>query len=142
MIRPATLDDAVGLRAAVIAAYAPFVAKGIGLPPFVDGLDDDIRDHHVWVAEDRGLIFGGIVLVMNGKQAHIANLAVHPMGEGQGLGRRLIDTANAAALTAGCTQTDLTTHKDMTETQAFYARLGWVETGCDGDKVTFALDLH
>ena len=121
MIRPATLDDAVGLRAAVIAAYAPFVAKGIGLPPFVDGLDDDIRDHHVWVAEDRRLIFGGIVLVMNGKQAHIANLAVHPMGEGQGLGRRLIDTANAAALTAGCTQTDLTTHKDMTETQAFYA---------------------
>ena len=142
MIRPATLDDAVGLRAAVIAAYAPFVAKGIGLQPFVDGLDDDIRDHHVWVAEDRGLIFGGIVLVMNGKQAHIANLAVHPMGEGQGLGRRLIDTANAAALTAGCTQTDLTTHKDMTETQAFYARLGWVETGRDGDKVTFALDLH
>ena len=142
MIRPATLDDAVGLRAAVIAAYAPFVAKRIGLPPVADGLDDDIRDHQVWVAEDRGLIFGGIVLVMNGKQAHIANLAVHPMGEGQGLGRRLIDTANAAALTAGCTQTDLTTHKDMTETQAFYARLGWVETGRDGDKVTFALDLH
>jgi ribosomal protein S18 acetylase RimI-like enzyme len=141
MIRPAILADADGLKSAVVAAYAPFAAQGLGLPPVADGLDDDIRDNHVWVAEDRGLILGGIVLVVQAENAYIANVAVHPIGKGQGLGRKLIDTAVAAAEMAGCTKVALTTHKDMTGTQAFYARLGWVETGRDGNKVTFALDL-
>lgn len=142
MIRPATLADVDGLRAAVIAAYAPYAAQGLGLPPVDQGLDQDITDNHVWVAEDRGLILGGIILVMHDTTAHIANLAVHPIGEGQGLGRRLIDTATAAAHDAGCKHVELTTHKDMTGTQAFYARLGWTQTGRDGDKVTLKLDLY
>ncbi len=141
MIRPATLADAGGLKAAVIAAYAPYAAQGLGLPPVAEGLDGDITNHHVWVAEDRGFILGGIVLCITNGAAYLANLAVHPIGEGQGLGRHLIDTATTAAHAAGCTQVTLTTHKDMTGSHAFYARLGWIETGRDGDKITFALDL-
>ncbi len=142
MIRPATLVDADGLKAAVIAAYAPYAAQGIGLPPVAEGLADDIADHQVWVADDRGLILGGVVLVLRRGGAHIANLAVHPIGEGQGLGRKLIDTATTAARDAGCDRVALTTHRDMTGTQAFYARLGWMETGRNGDKITYALDLY
>lgn len=141
MIRPATLADAGGLKAAITAAYAPYAELGLGLPPVAEGLDDDIKNHHVWVAEDRGFILGGIVLCLTEGDAFIANLAVHPIGEGQGLGRHLIDTATTAAQAAGCKQVTLTTHKDMTGSQAFYARLGWIETGQDGDKVTFELDL-
>lgn len=142
MIRLATQNDTDGLKAAIIAAYAPFVAQGVGLPSTVEGLADDIRDHHVWVAEDRGFILGGVVLVLRRGGAHIARLAVHPIGEGQGLGRQLIDTATTAAQLAGCDRVVLTTHKDMTGTQAFYARLGWTKTGQNGDKITFALDLY
>lgn len=140
MIRPATLADVDGLREAVMAAYAPSLEQGIGLPPVSEGLEGDIRDHHVWVADDRGIILGGIVLVLE-DQALISNLAVHPVGEGQGLGRRLIDTATEPAYAAGYLRVSLTTHAAMTGTQAFYARLGWIETGRIDDKVTFALDL-
>ncbi|MCO4842282.1 MAG: GNAT family N-acetyltransferase [Yoonia sp.] len=141
MIRPATLDDVDGLKAAVIAAYAPYADKGVGLPPVAEGLDDDIRDNYVWVAEDRGLILGGVVLVLRDGVAYVANLAVHPIGEGQGLGRKLIDIATSAANDAGYGHVGLSTHKDMTGTQAFYARLGWTETARQGDKVTFTLEL-
>lgn len=141
MIRSATPSDVDGLKAAVIAAYAPFAEQGIGLPPVADGLDDDIKNNQVWVAEDRGIILGGVVLALKTGAAHIVNLAVHPIGEGQGLGRRLIDTATAAAQAAGYSQVVLTTHKDMSGTQAFYERLGWIETERQDDKVTFTLDL-
>lgn len=141
MIRPATLADLDGLKAAVIAAFAPYAAQGLGLPPLADGLDDDIRNHHVWVADDRGIILGGIVLTIAKGTAHIINLAVHPIGEGQGLGRRLIDIATTAANAAGCSRIMLATHKEMTGSHAFYARLGWFETSRDADNVIFALDL-
>lgn len=141
MIRPATPEDVEGLEAAVIAAYAPYAERGLGLPAVAEGLAGDIRENHVWVAEDRGLILGGIVLVLRGGAAHIANLAVHPIGEGQGLGRRLIDMATHAAQEAGHSLVVLSTHKDMSGTQAFYERLGWIETGRSADKVTYSLDL-
>lgn len=141
MIRHATLDDVTGLRAAVIAAYAPFAAQGIGLPPVAEGLDADIRDHLVWVADDRGIILGGIVLAISDGHAHLMNLAVHPDWGGQGLGRELIDTAMNAAIDLGCAEMSLTTHPDMTATISFYAKLGWVETGRDGDKVFMATPL-
>jgi len=141
MIRRATLDDVTGLRAAVIAAYAPFAAQGIGLPPLAEGLDADIRDHLVWVADDRGIILGGIVLAVSDGHAHLVNVAVHPDFAGKGLGRELIDTAQNEAIDLGCTEMSLTTHPDMTATIGFYAKLGWVETGRDADKVFMSTSL-
>jgi len=141
MIRRATLDDVTGLRAAVIAAYAPFAAQGIGLPPVAEGLDADIRDHLVWVADDRGIILGGIVLAVSDGHAHLVNVAVHPDFAGKGLGRELIDTAQNEAIDLGCTEMSLTTHPDMTATIGFYAKLGWVETGRDADKVFMSTSL-
>lgn len=141
MIRRATLDDVTGLRAAVIAAYAPFAAQGIGLPPVAEGLDADIRDHLVWVADDRGIILGGIVLAVSDGHAHLVNVAVHPDFAGKGLGRELIDTAQNEAIDLGCTEMSLATHPDMTATIGFYAKLGWVETGRDADKVFMSTSL-
>lgn len=142
MIRRATLADLDGLKAAALAAYAPYAAQGFAPPAGTETLAQNIADHHVWVAEDRGFVLGGIVLMMQNGTAHIADIAVHPIGKGQGLGRQLIDTATAAANDAGCANIALTTGKNMTDTQAFYARLGWIETARDGDDITFALDLN
>jgi ribosomal protein S18 acetylase RimI-like enzyme len=141
MIRRATLDDVKGLRAAVIAAYAPFADQGIGLPPVAEGLDADIRDHLVWVADDRGIILGGIVLVISDGHAHLANVAVHPDFAGKGLGRELIDTAQSEAMARGCTEMSLTTHPEMTATIGFYEKLGWVVTGRERDKVFMTTQL-
>ncbi len=136
MIRPATLADLPGLAAAIRSAYAPFVAAGIDLPAVDQGLADDLRDNHVWVATGRDRVLGGVVLSL-GDHAHLVNLAVHPDGAGQGLGRKLIDVAMAAARDAGYARILLATHKDMTATQRFYARRGWVETGREAAKIYF-----
>ncbi len=139
-IRPAIQDDASGLTACIDAAYAPFFARGLALPPVSEGIAGDIANNHVWVAESDGRIVGGVVLVLN-DSAHLANLAVHPDAGGQGVGRRLIDQAHEAASNAGHDRLQLATHIDMTTTQAFYRRLGWQETGQDGNKVYFAKEL-
>ncbi|MFG5383896.1 GNAT family N-acetyltransferase [Yoonia sp. R2-816] len=139
-VRPATADDAHGLTACIDAAYAPYVAKGLDLPPVSEGIAGDIRDHHVWVATRGDRIVGGIVLVLD-DTAHLANLAVHPDAGGQGLGQALIATATSAARAAGYDRLHLATHIEMTGTQGFYLRLGWVEAGRDGNKVYFEMQL-
>ena len=139
-IRPATADDAPGLTACIDAAYAPYVAMGLDLPPVSEGIAADIRDHHVWVAKQSDQIVGGVVLVL-GDAAHLANLAVHPDAGGQGLGQALIATATNAARAAGYDRLYLATHHKMTGTQAFYRRLGWAEAGRDGNKVYFEIAI-
>ncbi len=139
LIRRALPRDAEGLADCITAAYAPFIAEGLALPPVSEGIDEDIAKHHVWVAERNGQIVGGVVLVV-GETAHLANLAVHPDAGGGGIGRRLIDQAQDAAWTAGYDRVHLATHIDMTATQSFYRRLGWQETGQDGNKVYFAME--
>ena len=141
MIRPATLADVDGLKAAIVAAYAPFAEQGIGLPPVAEGLEDDVQNNHVWVADDRGIILGGVVLVLKDGHAHLANLAVHPDWAGQGLGRDLIDTVLHAAKAAGHENIVLTTHVDMAATIAFYAKLGWTELWREDDKVRMTTSL-
>jgi ribosomal protein S18 acetylase RimI-like enzyme len=139
-IRPAIQDDASDLTAYIDAAYAPFFTQGLTLPPVSEGIAEDIANSHVWVAESAGRIVGGIVLVLTNK-AHLPNLAVHPDAGGQGVGRRLIDQAQDAAIKVGHDRLHLATHIDMTATQAFYRRLGWQETGQEGNKVYFAKEL-
>ena len=138
ILRRATSADVAGLTKVLIAAYAPF--QPLGLPPVTEGIGDDIRDHNVWVAEVDGRVCGGIVVVLGG-HAHIANLAVHPAAGGHGIGKALIEQAVAAAAAAGHAHVRLATHAGMAATQAFYRRLGWQETGREGDKVYFQLQL-
>lgn len=139
ILRRAIAGDAAGLTDCMRAAYAPF--EHFGLPPVTEGIADDIRDHNVWVAEIAGDVRGGIVIVL-GETAHIANLAVHPDAGGHGIGKDLIAKAIAVAQAAGHKTVQLATHVDMVETQAFYRKIGWVETGREGKKVYFETQTH
>ena len=139
-IRPATVQDVEGLTACINAAYASAFERGISLPPVSDGIDRDIRDHLVWVAEEGGII-GGIVLGLTDNTAHLINIAVDPSYGGRGVGRALIDTAVAAARDHGATRIDLATHVDMPGNVALYAHLGWCEIGRDANKVRMSRSL-
>jgi GNAT superfamily N-acetyltransferase len=52
---------------------------------------------------------------------------VHPSHRGAGLGRALLEFAEAEARRAGFDSLYLYTHEQMTENLAFYARIGYVE---------------
>lgn len=138
ILRRATQADVATLTDVIASAYAPFLR--LGLPAVTEGIDDDIRDNLVWVAEVDGRVVGGIVIVLS-KDAHIANLAVHPDAGGHGVGRALIARAIAAASEAGFAVIHLATHKDMVSTQRFYEALGWERAGHEDNKVYFKRQL-
>ncbi len=130
MIRPARTGEAAALRDVVHAAYAHYVAR-IGKPPgpMLDDYARRIADRQAWVLEDAGEIVGVLVLEDQPDGFLLDNIAVHPQRQGHGHGRMLRAVAEAEARRRGFTEIRLYTHALMTENQALYRRLGYVETG-------------
>lgn len=134
-IRRAEPQDTRGLAGCIEAAYAGYAVRIADLPAVSEGLADDIAGHRVWVAERDGELGGGIVLVPKEDFLLLANVAVHPAWSGQGLGRALIERAEADCRQLGLRELRLTTHVAMTENVRLYRHLGWRETGRSGNKV-------
>ena len=88
---------------------------------------DVVRRHHVTVAERSGEIVGLIVLAVGGDGFLIDNVAVDPSHQGNGVGRALLESADAAGRRAGFDSIYLYTHEKMTENIALYSRIGYVE---------------
>ncbi|MDX1785201.1 MAG: GNAT family N-acetyltransferase [Roseovarius sp.] len=140
-LRAAVPVDAAALTEVIRAAYAPYRAQGLALPPVDVGIADEISAYSANVAELNSRVVGGVIYSLMGAKAHLMNLAVDPDASGRGIGRALISAAVDAARIAGHSEIHLGTHKDMTETQAFYRSLGWRLSGQEGNKVTMFLPL-
>lgn len=128
-IRRARRDDSAGLTACVEAAYQHYVARMSQPPgPMLADYDAEIAQHQVWVVEDEGEIVGGLVLIPKDDHVLLDNIAVHPDYQGKGIGRALLELADAEALRQGYAELRLYTHEKMTENIALYSRIGWEET--------------
>lgn len=126
--RRATPSDASNVAALVDDAYRPYVARIATIPgPMTDDYEQVIRNHYVTVAERDGVIQGVIVLRVGDEGFLIDNVAVHPSRRGTGLGRHLLEFAEAEALRAGFNSVYLYTHERMTENISLYAKIGYVE---------------
>jgi ribosomal protein S18 acetylase RimI-like enzyme len=127
-IRAATAADAAAVAACVHAAYRHYVAR-IGRPPgpMLDDYAQVIRERQVLVAEARGEIAGVLVLQVAGEGFLLENIAVAPAHRGTGVGRVLLGRAEAEARRQGYASIYLYTHEMMTENQALYAKIGYVE---------------
>lgn len=141
VLRPAIAADAQDLTAIIVAAYAPYRAAGVDLPPVAEGIDRDIADKTVWVATLDQKMLGGMVMTLT-PQAHLMNIAVSPAAAGKGVGAALLAKAEALAIAADHSAIHLATHSAMTATQAFYRAKGWVDVGREGDKLMMAKDLR
>ncbi len=135
MIRPAEPGEAVVLRDLVHAAYGHYVAR-IGKPPgpMLDDYAARIAAGQAWVLEDAGRIAGVLVLEEQADAFLLDNIAVRPECQGAGHGRALMAFAEAEARRRGWREIRLYTHALMTENQALYRRLGYVETGRVAEK--------
>jgi len=140
-IRRATPEDAAPLTAAIDGAYAPFRATLTDLPEISEGVAADIAENLVWVATLDGAVRGGLILIPTGDHALLANVAVAAEAAGRGIGRALIAEAEAAARSLGLAEIRLHTHARMAGNLELYQRLGWRETGRDGDSVRMAKPL-
>jgi ribosomal protein S18 acetylase RimI-like enzyme len=127
-LRPATDADVARLTQLVEAAYGHYVGRIGGRPrPMTDDYAEVVRDFRVTVAESGGQVIGLIVLGVDDEGFAIENVAVDPSHQGSGVGRALLEYADAEARRAGFDSIYLYTHEKMTENLALYARIGYVE---------------
>jgi len=127
-LRAATTADAGRLGELARAAYGHYVERLGGPPrPLTDDYGEVVRGAPVTVAERDGAIVGFIVLGADDEGFVIDNVAVDPRHQGTGVGRALLEHAEAAARAAGFDSIHLYTHARMTENLALYERVGYVE---------------
>ena len=127
-LRSAEAADGSRVAELVDAAYRHYVERIGMLPgPMTNDYADVIRNRQVTVAERQGAIVGIIVLTVTDEGFLVDNVAVHPSHRGTGLGRALLQFAEAEAQRAGFDAIYLYTHERMTENLALYSRIGYVE---------------
>ena len=128
-IRLALPTDRAAIGRVVEAAYQPYIAR-IGRRPAP--MDDDyaarIERGEAYVIEGAGGISGVLVLLADATEMLLDNIAVHPAAQGQGIGRALLDFADATAIARGCTAIRLYTNAAMIENVEIYRRRGYQET--------------
>jgi N-acetylglutamate synthase-like GNAT family acetyltransferase len=125
-IRQATAADLPAIKALIDAAYTRYLTR-MDKPPA-----PMLRDYGPSVADGTTWVTGSpvtAVLTLYPREDHllVENVAVHPDAQGRGLGRALLDFAEQEAGRRGLTRTALVTHEVMTENQAIYAHLGYIE---------------
>jgi ribosomal protein S18 acetylase RimI-like enzyme len=127
-LRPAKESDASAVAELVDAAYGHYVERLGGRPgPMTWDYVEIIRTRRVIVAESTGALIGLVVFGTAEEGFVIDNVAVHPSRRGIGVGRVLLELAEAEARRAGFDSIYLYTHERMTENLALYSRIGYVE---------------
>ncbi len=82
----------------------------------------------VFVARYEGRLAGCIFLADRGAHAYVGTLAVAPALQGCGIGRLLVETAEAEARRQGKRAIELQTRVELAGNHAAFARLGFRET--------------
>ena len=139
-IRKATQSDKEALVKVIDRAYEIYKIELPDLPDVSSGVEDDIADGNVWVAESGGIV-GGVFLTFDKSDAVLTNIAVDPIRSGEGIGKALIAHVQAECKKRGILTLKLATHVKMPENIALYSHLGWVETGREGHKVFMCKQL-
>ena len=136
-IRKAIPDDSDNLKNCMASAYAVYGERmgGVLLPPMDVDYLSEIKNYPTWVVESEGSVVGGLVMVFENDQASIANVAVDPRFQGQGIGGALTKFAESKAKENSFSELQLATHVLLTENISLYQHLGWQETGRDESRI-------
>ena len=127
-VRPAKSTDAPGVTACVCEAYAPYIERiGRQPGPMLEDYAAVIQESQVHVAVVEATVVGAIGLKITDEGFYIDNVSVRPVVKGQGVGRQLLELAEAEARRQGYTSVYLATHELMRENRALYSRIGYVQ---------------
>ena len=127
-LRRATVDDLPAIRAVIDAAYARYLTRMDKPPaPMLRDYGPSVEAGTTWVTGSP--ITAVLTLYPRDDHLYVENIAVDPSAQGRGLGRALMEFAEQEAARRGLRRMALVTHEVLTENQAIYARLGYLETG-------------
>ncbi len=93
----------------------------------LEGYAQVIQQRQVMVAENGGNVVGILVLGKMDEGFKLINIAVEPSFQRQGVGKALLQFAEAEARRLGHETILLSTNEKMTENQALYSKIGYVE---------------
>src|SRR5512138_2002835 len=85
--------------------------------------------HYATVAENENGIIGYQLSTGGGQRAHLARLAVHPSGQGKGVGRSLLSDLFTHLAYTGIPRLSVNTQSDNRISLSLYQRMGFVRTG-------------
>jgi GNAT superfamily N-acetyltransferase len=129
-IRRAIAVDVQAIERIVQDAYEKYVDRiGKQPGPMLDDYAARVAAGEVSVCAEGDDIAGILVLEPAPDHLLLDNIAVAPPWQGRGVGRLLLDFADAEARRAGYTELRLYTHVLMHENIALYLRRGWQEYG-------------
>jgi len=125
-LRRATAGDLPAIRAVIDAAYARYLTRMDKPPaPMFRDYGPSVEAGTTWVTDSP--ITAVLTLCPRDDHLYVENIAVDPRAQGCGLGRALMEFAEQEAARRKLNRMALVTHEAMTENQAIYARLGYVE---------------
>jgi ribosomal protein S18 acetylase RimI-like enzyme len=128
IVRIAALGDVPGITACVCEAYVHYIERiGKRPGPMLEDFQETIGTAQVHVVESSGQIVGVAVLMVTDEGFYLDNIAVRPSARGTGVGRTLLELAEAEAKKQGYASVYLATHELMHENRALYARIGYRE---------------
>jgi len=136
-IREAIPEDSDNLKHCMESAYTTYQERmsGVRLPPMDVDYLSEIKNYPTWVVASEGSILGGLIMVFENDQASIANIAVNPKFQGQGIGGELMKFAESKARENNFSELRLATHVLLVENISLYKHLGWEETGRNATRV-------
>lgn len=122
-IRPATRDDLAGL----VALEANFPTDRLSRASMRRFLSSPSAK--VWVAMQAGAVVGNLILLLrrDADFGRVYSVVVDPAARGQGLGDRLVATAEKSARALGRRRLRLEVRQDNTPARALYAKRGYEE---------------
>ncbi len=87
---------------------------------------------NILLAEDSdGHLLASVYMERRGDRGYLGMLAVNPVRQGEGLGRRLVEAAEDRFREQGCEAVDITVLSQRPELLPLYRRFGYVETGTE-----------
>ena len=133
LVRTATAGDIPALARLINAAYrveAHFIrGDRTSEAELRDQLADPGTAFLVIDGRRPGDLAGAVSVELRGERGYFGLLSVDPERQGEGLGRVLVEAAEARCRAAGCRALDITVVNLRTELPPFYARFGFRPTG-------------
>ncbi len=140
IISPAVAEDAPALTLLVNAAYRGEESRQgwTTEADLLDGTRIDLAAMQELIATpgttvlkylDNGIITGCVELKKTGNKLYLGMLSVKPFTQGKGIGKQLLQAAEAFAINNGCTIIYMTVISSRSELISWYVRHGYQLTG-------------